>query len=163
VETVTDRRRNPFGVAYPCEDGSPVASYGDASADVHLVGDYPGVHGGRESGVPFDAPVVAPLLDVLRTVGLVAGSTTAADADDEVTADAVAHAPRDLFCSYRHACPTGRKRRRRTPGSSRRSTPSCGQSPPACSGRAATARERVRDTREQAPPAPGRRRRAACP
>ena len=58
VENVTDRLRNSFGVAYPCEGGSPVASYGDA--DVHLVGDHPDVHGGRESGVPFDAPAVAP-------------------------------------------------------------------------------------------------------
>ncbi|SDY10028.1 Uracil-DNA glycosylase [Halopenitus persicus] len=30
-----------------------VPGYGDANADFHVIGDHPGIHGGRESGVPF--------------------------------------------------------------------------------------------------------------
>ncbi|PSQ39105.1 uracil-DNA glycosylase, partial [Halobacteriales archaeon SW_12_71_31] len=109
MENVTDRLRNPFGVDYPCEDGPPVTSYGDANADVHLVGDHPGVHGGRESGVPFDAPAVAPLVDVLRAVGLVEDAVPTSTPGDDGTdgsTDAAPYVPRNLFCSYLHACPT---------------------------------------------------------
>ena len=109
MENVTDRRRNPFGVAYPC-DGA-VGSYGDANADVHLIGDHPGRHG---DGVPFSAPAVAPLRAVLRSVGLIEDATSevddrldgggdgVGDGGDDVPAGYV---PRDLFCSYLCACP----------------------------------------------------------
>lgn len=58
MENVTDRTSNPFGMRPPCEapcaaDVPAVFGYGDANADFHVVGDHPGVHGGRETGVPF--------------------------------------------------------------------------------------------------------------
>ena len=66
--------------------------YGDANADFHLIGDHPGVHGGRTTGIPFtETESGAALLDVLREVGFVDGST---------------ERPRltNLFCSYVHPC-----------------------------------------------------------
>ncbi len=93
METVTDRTRDPFGLAYPCEDA--VGSYGDANADIHLIGDHPGVHGAR---TPFSAPAVAPLLAVLRSVGLV---------EDATGDDPAPFVPRNLFYSYLCACPAG--------------------------------------------------------
>lgn len=35
----------------PCERYVP--GYGDANAHFHVIGDHPGVHGGRDTGVPF--------------------------------------------------------------------------------------------------------------
>ncbi len=51
MDYVASQRRNPFGMSPPCERFVP--GYGDASADFHVVGDHPGVHGGAETGVPF--------------------------------------------------------------------------------------------------------------
>ncbi|WP_122090709.1 uracil-DNA glycosylase family protein [Halalkalicoccus subterraneus] len=58
MENVTDRTSNPFGMRpaceSPCSERSEAAfGYGDANADFHVIGDYPGIHGGRETGVPF--------------------------------------------------------------------------------------------------------------
>lgn len=51
METVTDRVSNPFGMEPDC--AAFVPGYGDANADFHVIGDHPGGHGGRETGVPF--------------------------------------------------------------------------------------------------------------
>lgn len=72
------------------EEGSPaVHGYGDVNADFHLVGDFPGRHGGADSGVPLaDRPA---LLEVFREVGLLAGQPPDLQ-------------PQNLFLSYRHMC-----------------------------------------------------------
>jgi uracil-DNA glycosylase family 4 len=99
VENVTDRTSNPFGMTLPCDEacapGGPVAvhGYGDANADFHVVGDHPGVHGGRGTGVPFTESVAGERLQgVLHEVGLLADAYS-----DEPTV-------RDCFLSYLHAC-----------------------------------------------------------
>jgi uracil-DNA glycosylase family 4 len=102
VENVTDRTHNPFGLSPPCEADCPgghpaVFGYGDANADVHLVGDHPGVHGGADSGTPFTAPAVDPLRAVLSDVGL-AGP----DPEGEEP-----YVPENLYCSYRFPCCPG--------------------------------------------------------
>jgi uracil-DNA glycosylase len=88
VENVTSEVSNPFGIQYP----SPaVPGYGDANADVHVVGDHPGRHGGAGTGVPFtDSAAGVRLQRVLHAVGLLAGPY--ADRPDAT----------DLFCSYAH-------------------------------------------------------------
>ena len=53
----------------PCDRFVP--GYGDANADLHVVGDHPGVHGGVDTGVPFTGtPAVERLQDALREAGL---------------------------------------------------------------------------------------------
>ena len=98
VKNVTDRTSNPFGMRPPCphecDSGvSAVYGYGDANADFHVVGDYPGVHGGEETGVPFTGSVTGERLQsVLAEVGLVGD----ADGDDPALTN--------CFLSYRHMC-----------------------------------------------------------
>ncbi|WP_207891178.1 uracil-DNA glycosylase family protein [Natrarchaeobius oligotrophus] len=58
MRNVTDRTSNPFGLRPPFDRSGPnerVAAfgYGDANADFHVIGDHPGVHGGKRTGVPF--------------------------------------------------------------------------------------------------------------
>jgi uracil-DNA glycosylase family 4 len=56
IETVADRVSNPFGMRVPRlveSDPGAVYGYGDVGADFHVIGDYPGRHGGAETGVPF--------------------------------------------------------------------------------------------------------------
>lgn len=97
MENVTDRTTNPFGMSPPCAERTPggheaVFGYGDANADVHVVGDNPRVHGGGDSGVPFTGTDGGDRLrSVLADVGLLeeeGGRTTA----------------RNCFLSYLHAC-----------------------------------------------------------
>ena len=90
VENVTDRTSNPFGMRPPCEEFVP--GYGDANADFHLIGDHPGVHGGRSTGVPFTNAAGRKLLSVLDSVDLL----SAPDSDEPVV--------ENLFCSYIHLC-----------------------------------------------------------
>ncbi|WP_202932698.1 uracil-DNA glycosylase family protein [Halorussus salinus] len=98
MKNVTDRTSNPFGMRPPCPHEcasgvSAVYGYGDANADFHLIGDYPGVHGGEETGVPFTGSLTGERLQpVLNEVGLV-GDTYS---DDPALAD--------CFLSYRHMC-----------------------------------------------------------
>jgi len=88
VENVTSEVSNPFGIRYP---GPAVPGYGDANADVHVVGDHPGRHGGAGTGVPFTERVAGVRLQrVLHAVGLLAEPY--ADRPD-VT---------NCFCSYAH-------------------------------------------------------------
>ncbi|EMA31375.1 uracil-DNA glycosylase family protein [Halobiforma nitratireducens] len=97
MKNVTDRTSNPFGLRPPFDrtpDGERAAvfGYGDANADFHVIGDHPGVHGGKRTGVPFtetDAGIAVQ--NVFRETGFVAG------AEDEPDCD-------DLYYSYLHMC-----------------------------------------------------------
>ena len=81
----------------PCEtscseDVPAVFGYGDANADVHVIGDHPGRHGGRTTGIPFtESDAGAALQSVLQAVGLLA------DPGEEPRL-------RNCFSSYLHAC-----------------------------------------------------------
>ena len=96
MENVTDEVSNPFGMRPPCPADCAgghraVFGYGDANAEFHVIGDHPGVHGGRESGVPFtDDPAGERVLDVLESVGLL-GSRDPLQ-------------PANCFLSYLHCC-----------------------------------------------------------
>jgi uracil-DNA glycosylase len=93
VEFVSETARNPFGIRPPCERFVP--GYGDANADFHVIGDHPGVHGGRDSEIPFtDEPWSATFFDALERGGLLAVT------DDEL----VTH---HTFLSYLHTCDPG--------------------------------------------------------
>jgi uracil-DNA glycosylase family 4 len=96
VENVTDRVSNPFGMRIP-SDGPVVYGYGDANADIHIIGDHPGVHGGVASGVPFTGTKSGrQLRAVLANVGLLT--------DPESTRPEV----RSLYFSYLYpALPEG--------------------------------------------------------
>lgn len=92
MKIVANRTHNPFGMEPPCDRFVP--GYGDANADVHVVGDYPGRHGGSASGVPFtDSTAGRRVQAVFETVGLLS------DTGDEPTLD-------NLFFSYLHPCDT---------------------------------------------------------
>ncbi|TYL38837.1 uracil-DNA glycosylase [Natronococcus pandeyae] len=103
VQNVTDRTSNPFGMRPPFDrtppgDRTAVFGYGDANADFHLIGDYPGRHGGAETGVPFTGTDSGRALqDVFRAVGFVSGPPAKPICEN-------------LFCSYIHMCrlPDGR-------------------------------------------------------
>jgi uracil-DNA glycosylase family 4 len=104
VDHVADRARNPFGIEPPTDppfdgDRPAVLGYGDPSADFHVAGDHPGVHGGLDDarGVPFTGPGNARFRAVLHAVGLLNGS------GDDAAAE-------NLFLSYVHpvAPPDGR-------------------------------------------------------
>ncbi|PSP80274.1 uracil-DNA glycosylase [Halobacteriales archaeon QS_1_68_20] len=100
MENVTDRTSNPFGMRAPCETRCSSATgavygYGDANADFHVIGDYPGVHGCLETGVPFTGSVAGERLQsVLHEVGFADGPY--ADEPDY----------ENLFTSYRYMCCT---------------------------------------------------------
>ena len=105
MQNVTDRTSNPFGMQPPCDDACPpdgptaVFGYGDANADFHVIGDYPGAHGGATTGVPFTGSTAGERLQgVLHDVDLLADAYS-----DEPE-------PSNLFCSYLHMCrlPDGR-------------------------------------------------------
>lgn len=102
MENVTDRRHNPFGMNPPCRRACPhggraVYGVGDPNADVHVIGDHPGVHGGRTSGIPFGDPPADAVLDLLERIELVDRSS------DEIRFS-------NAFLSHRHCCclPEGR-------------------------------------------------------
>jgi uracil-DNA glycosylase family 4 len=116
VQNVTDRVSNPFGMRPPVVDGREAAvfGYGDANADVHVVGDYPGVHGGAGqrvgardtaapadgTGVPFTETLAGERLQgVLHAVGLL----EEAYSDEPVVSN--------LFVSYLHMSVTEGGRR----------------------------------------------------
>jgi len=93
VEFVSAQARNPFGMEPPC--AAYVPGYGDSNADFHVIGDHPGIHGGRSSSIPFtDQPWSAAFFDALERGGLV--SVT-----DETL---VTHR---TFLSYLHMCDPG--------------------------------------------------------
>ncbi len=93
MEIVTDRTSNPFGLSPPC--AAFVPGYGDANADFHVIGDHPGIHGGRESGMPFTGRSwSAQFFGALADGGLVKG-----DPADPSTLDV-----RGTYFSYLHLC-----------------------------------------------------------
>lgn len=70
VENVTDRRSNPFDMRPPCDEFVP--GYGDANADVHVIGESPARHGGTTTGVPFTSSAAGRRLQsVLEDAGLI--------------------------------------------------------------------------------------------
>ncbi|MXV63171.1 uracil-DNA glycosylase [Natronorubrum sp. JWXQ-INN-674] len=97
MKNVTERTSNPFGLRPPFDRTGPdeptaAFGYGDANADFHVIGDYPGVHGGNATGVPFtETEAGLAVQDALREVGFASG-------------------PRDrpvlenCFASYIHMC-----------------------------------------------------------
>ncbi|SEP97977.1 uracil-DNA glycosylase, family 4 [Natrinema salaciae] len=104
VKNVTDRTSNPFGLRPPFDRSDPddrtaVFGYGDANADFHVVGDYPGVHGGETTGVPFtETEDGLAVQDVVREVGFASGPR------NELALE-------NCFWSYVHMCslPNGRR------------------------------------------------------
>ena len=87
MEYVSETRQNPFALRPPCEQYVP--GYGDVDADVHVIGDHPGVHGGLGTGVPFTGMPWSPrFFETLRTGGLAAETTTGVP----------------TFLSYLHLC-----------------------------------------------------------
>ncbi|QIQ77002.1 uracil-DNA glycosylase [Halogeometricum borinquense] len=68
MENVTDRTSNPFGMRPPCDRFVP--GYGDANAYFHVIGDHPGVHGGKITGVPFTNEPGIRLQAALADAGL---------------------------------------------------------------------------------------------
>jgi len=97
VQNVTDRTSNPFGLQPPfdrsdLDDRPAVFGYGDANADFHVIGDYPGAHGGESTGVPFtETESGRAIQDVLRVVGFASGPR------DEPVLE-------NCFLSYIHMC-----------------------------------------------------------
>ncbi|MFB6133131.1 MAG: uracil-DNA glycosylase family protein [Halanaeroarchaeum sp.] len=74
----------------PCDRFVP--GYGDVDADVHVVGDYPGRHGGAKTGVPFTGTSAGrKVQEVFELLGLLSNP------GDEPTLD-------DLYVSYLHPC-----------------------------------------------------------
>lgn len=113
MKNVTDRTSNPFGMRPPCqydcdESGRrAVHGYGDANADLHIVGDHPGIHGGQETGIPFTGSTAGERLQsVLNEVGLLRDVYKDSEALRASEKPAVAN----LFMSYLHTCclPEGR-------------------------------------------------------
>ncbi|MFC7134452.1 MULTISPECIES: uracil-DNA glycosylase family protein [Salinibaculum] len=96
MEYIAASHRNPFDFDPPCD--SFVPGYGVTSADFHVVGDHPGVHGGRTTGVPFtDEPWSPQFFDALCRGGLV----------ESFDSDTGAPAVEETFFSYLHMCDPG--------------------------------------------------------
>ena len=97
MKNVTNRTSNPFGLRPPFDrsaagDRAAVFGYGDANADFHVVGDHPGVHGGKRTGVPFTETAAGrEIQTVLRDAGFASGPT------DEPVLE-------NCFLSYVHPC-----------------------------------------------------------
>lgn len=96
MEYVANSDSNPFGLSPPCED--VVHGYGDVNADFHIIGDHPGVHGGRVTGIPFtDQPWSETFFGTLVRGGLL----QRVDLDEpEITSY-------HTFVSYLHMCDPG--------------------------------------------------------
>jgi uracil-DNA glycosylase family 4 len=100
VQNVTDRASDPFDLRPPCERPCPgghraVLGFGDANADVHVIGDHPGIHGGEETGIPFTGTAAGERLQrVLEAVGLLERRGTEP-------------VPADTYLSYCHMCCAG--------------------------------------------------------
>nr|WP_160046856.1 uracil-DNA glycosylase family protein [Natrialba sp. INN-245] len=97
VKNVTDRTSNPFGLRPPFDRTGPdertaAFGYGDANADFHVIGDHPGVHGGKRTGVPFtETESGLAIQDVFRETGFVDGSEREPDLEN-------------LYWNYVHMC-----------------------------------------------------------
>ncbi|SDQ60439.1 uracil-DNA glycosylase family protein [Natronobacterium texcoconense] len=97
MKNVTDRTSNPFGLRPPFDrtpDGERTAvfGYGDANADFHVIGDHPGVHGGKRTGVPFtETESGRGVQDVFRETGFVTGPEEKPELEN-------------LYLNYVHMC-----------------------------------------------------------
>ncbi|MEF8757003.1 MAG: uracil-DNA glycosylase family protein [Halobacteriales archaeon] len=100
MHNVTDRASDPFDLRPPCERPCPggsraVFGLGDANADVHVIGDHPGIHGGEATGIPFTGTAAGERLQrVLEAVGLL----------DRRGAEPL---PVGAYLSYLHMCCAG--------------------------------------------------------
>ena len=93
MEYVARTDSNPFGQNPPCERFVP--GYGDVSADFHVIGDHPGIHGGERSKVPFtDRPWSAVFFETLVRAGLF----------QEADLDSRSFVSYRTFLSYLHMC-----------------------------------------------------------
>jgi len=64
MEFIAREDRNPFDMQPACDRFVP--GYGDTSADFHVIGDNPSVHGGLSTGIPFtDCPWSEQFFDAL--------------------------------------------------------------------------------------------------
>jgi len=96
VDFLARTERNPFDMDPPCDRYVP--GYGDTTADFHVVGDSPRVHGGLSTGIPFtDRPWSAAFFDALLRADLLA----AVDVETGHLACA------DTFLSYLYMCDPG--------------------------------------------------------
>ncbi|WP_049920960.1 uracil-DNA glycosylase family protein [Halopiger djelfimassiliensis] len=97
MKNVTERTSNPFGLRPPFDRTDPdertaVFGYGDANADFHVIGDFPGVHGGKRTGVPFtETEAGLAVQDVIRDVGFATGPRERPDLEN-------------CYASYVHMC-----------------------------------------------------------
>ncbi|WP_243645160.1 uracil-DNA glycosylase family protein [Natrarchaeobius chitinivorans] len=97
MKNVTDRTSNPFGLRPPFDRTGPdertaAFGYGDANADFHVIGDHPGAHGGKRTGVPFtETEAGLAVQDVFRDAGFVSGPRRRPDLEN-------------LYWNYVHMC-----------------------------------------------------------
>lgn len=71
MQNVTDRVSNPFGMTIPGQQ-EVVYGYGDVNANIHVIGEHPGIHGGIATGIPFTGTTAGRRLrSVLKAVGLI--------------------------------------------------------------------------------------------
>ncbi|GAB7118204.1 uracil-DNA glycosylase family protein [Natrinema pallidum] len=88
MQNVTDRTSNPFGLRPPFDRSDPgdraaVFGYGDANADFHVIGDYPGIHGGETTGVPFtEIEAGRAVQSVVRELDFASGPRDAPDLEN---------------------------------------------------------------------------------
>lgn len=93
MQFIADRARNPFDMQPACETFVP--GYGVTDADFHIIGDYPGVHGGQTTGIPFtDRPWSERFFDALVRGGLL---DTADDGPETIESTL-------SYLSYLHMC-----------------------------------------------------------
>jgi len=91
VDFLARNAHNPFDIHPLCEQYVP--GYGATTADFHVIGDHPGVHGGLTTGVPFtDMEWSEQFFDTLVDGGLI-----------ESASDGRIDAP-ETFFSYLHMC-----------------------------------------------------------
>jgi len=110
VEFVARKPYNPFDMHPPCDRYVP--GYGDTTADFHVIGHHPGVHGGLETGIPFtDRPWSEAFFDALVRGGLVRIADGSGDgnrdAGEDGTPDGRTLECENTFLSYLHMCDPG--------------------------------------------------------
>ncbi len=93
MEYVAENTRDPFDLQPPCDQYVP--GFGATSADFHIIGDHPGVHGGLSTRIPFtDTEWSQRFFDALVAGGILAG----------VDLDAGEIESPNAFFSYLHLC-----------------------------------------------------------
>ena len=93
IDSVEQDGRDELGDRSGAEQHAAVFGYGDANADFHVIGDHPGVHGGRTTGVPFTDSIAGERVQrVLYRTGFAAEPYAAKPA------------LKNCFLSYVHLC-----------------------------------------------------------